>query len=170
MRILVATDGSPSSDYALGQAAALSSAYQAQAMVLCVSQPVDIGWYQPQDSWAPHTLEVPGGQEADEILQGAVRLFQSRGVTPEIRHRRGNPSSQILDLADEWHADLIVVGTHGRNRLDRFFLGSVSHQVITHAKCSVYLARDPARQGHQQPATEERAESDGPHGQVVSKL
>ena len=47
----------------------------------------------------------------------------------------------ILDVAEEWGADLIVVGSHGYRALKRFLLGSVSHSVVSHAKCSVEVVR-----------------------------
>jgi nucleotide-binding universal stress UspA family protein len=49
----------------------------------------------------------------------------------------------ILDTAAKWHADLIVIGSHGRKGLDRFLLGSVSEAVARHAPCSVQIVRVP---------------------------
>ena len=54
---------------------------------------------------------------------------------------KGNPKIAILDEAECWGADLIVVGTHGYNALQRLWLGSVSRAVSSHAKCSVEIAR-----------------------------
>jgi nucleotide-binding universal stress UspA family protein len=53
----------------------------------------------------------------------------------------GDPRSCILDVAKEWGADLIVLGSHGRRGLDRFLLGSVSETVAVHAPCSVRVVR-----------------------------
>jgi nucleotide-binding universal stress UspA family protein len=47
----------------------------------------------------------------------------------------------ILDCATKWKADLIVVGSHGKNGIQRLLLGSVSEYVATHAKCSVEIVR-----------------------------
>ncbi|MFN8657431.1 MAG: universal stress protein [Candidatus Obscuribacterales bacterium] len=49
----------------------------------------------------------------------------------------------IIDTAQDWHADLIVVGSHGRRGLSRFLLGSVSQAVVAHAPCSVAVIRRP---------------------------
>jgi nucleotide-binding universal stress UspA family protein len=54
---------------------------------------------------------------------------------------KGDPKIAILDEAERWGADLIVVGTHGYNALERLWLGSVSRAVASHAKCSVEVAR-----------------------------
>jgi nucleotide-binding universal stress UspA family protein len=56
----------------------------------------------------------------------------------------GNPKVVIIDSAAEWHADLIVVGSHGRKGLGRFFMGSVSEAVARHAPCSVQIVRVPS--------------------------
>jgi nucleotide-binding universal stress UspA family protein len=53
----------------------------------------------------------------------------------------GDPKSKILDLAQEWEADLIVMGSHGRRGLERLFLGSVSLAVLSHALCSVMIVK-----------------------------
>lgn len=53
----------------------------------------------------------------------------------------GTPEEAILDEAEKWDADLIVVGSHGFKGLDRFLLGSVSHDVAIHAPCSVEIVR-----------------------------
>ena len=53
----------------------------------------------------------------------------------------GDPRSVLLDLADSWKADLIVMGSHGRHGLDRLLLGSVSEAVAMHATCSVEVVR-----------------------------
>ena len=51
------------------------------------------------------------------------------------------PAYAILSSAEEWRADLVVMGSHGRRGFDRIVLGSVSETVALHAKCSVELVR-----------------------------
>jgi len=53
----------------------------------------------------------------------------------------GPPRTVILDEAESWDADLIVVGSHGYRAWERFLLGSVSQAVVSHAKCSVEVVR-----------------------------
>ena len=55
----------------------------------------------------------------------------------------GSPKSVILEEADAFGADLIIVGSHGYGMIERFLLGSVSHAVALHAKCSVEIVRSP---------------------------
>ena len=55
----------------------------------------------------------------------------------------GTPAPAVLKEADDWKADLIVVGTHGRSALGRLLMGSVSQRVAAEAHCSVRVARYP---------------------------
>ena len=59
----------------------------------------------------------------------------------------GPPRSAILDEAETWGADLIVLGSHGYRAWERFLLGSVSQAVVSHAKCSVEVVRRPPAEG-----------------------
>jgi len=78
-------------------------------------------------------------REAEEILTGAgLNVLESISVLVE------NPKQVILDEAERWGADLIVVGSHGRRGIDRFLLGSVSEAVAIHARCSVEVIRRPS--------------------------
>lgn len=53
----------------------------------------------------------------------------------------GEPRTVILDLAETWPADLIILGSHGRRGWDRFLMGSVAESVAIHAHCSVEVIR-----------------------------
>ena len=53
----------------------------------------------------------------------------------------GPAKTVILDEAENWKADLIVVGSHGYRAWERFLLGSVSQAIVSHARCSVEVVR-----------------------------
>ena len=74
------------------------------------------------------------------ILQNSPNHFEVAGDIIE-----GHAKQVLLDEAEKWGADLIVVGSHGRRGLDRFLLGSVSQAVALHARCSVEIVRMPKR-------------------------
>lgn len=57
----------------------------------------------------------------------------------EGRVRLGDPPREILEEAEEWPADLLVVGTHGRGGVSRFLIGSVAESVVRHAHCDVLV-------------------------------
>ena len=75
---------------------------------------------------------------ASAVLCNSQNKFEVIGTIVE-----GVPKQIILDEAEAWQADLIVVGSHGRRGLDRFLLGSVSQAVALHASCSVEIVRTP---------------------------
>jgi hypothetical protein len=58
-------------------------------------------------------------------------------ITPCVR--TGDPAGEIVAAGREWEADLIVVGTHGRQGIGRRFLGSVAETVLRHAPCAVLV-------------------------------
>jgi nucleotide-binding universal stress UspA family protein len=56
---------------------------------------------------------------------------------------QGFPKEEILDVANDWPADLIIMGSHGRRGIDRFLMGSVSSAVLAHAPCNTIIIRVP---------------------------
>lgn len=80
--------------------------------------------------------------QAGALVAKAAKALRSAGfedVTTEVE--QGNPKVAILDIATEWKANLIVLGSHGGKGLERFPMGSVSEAVVRHAPCSVLVAR-----------------------------
>jgi len=69
-----------------------------------------------------------------------------RDVADEVKAvgKPGRPASTILEVAKEEGVDLIVMGATRHGALERFLLGSTSHEVAVHAPCSVIILRDPA--------------------------
>ena len=61
----------------------------------------------------------------------------------------GSAKSVILELAESWNADLILLGSHGYSTWERLLLGSVSQTVVSHAKCSVEVVRCKAAQARE---------------------
>jgi len=59
---------------------------------------------------------------------------------------KGSPKWAIIEEANRWNADLIILGAHGDGFLEGFMIGSIGHAVILHAKCSVEIVR--SRPGH----------------------
>jgi nucleotide-binding universal stress UspA family protein len=142
MRILLAIDGSAPSQEAIDEVAGRPWPSATTVRILCVIQP-----YTP-----PTTEVVLAGAMLDEIrarqateADGLTRQARERlaasGLSVETAVREGDARTTIIDLADEWQADLIVVGSHGRTGLKRLFLGSVAQSVVAHAHCSVEVVR-----------------------------
>ena len=79
----------------------------------------------------------------DEVLDASSKQIPPGWSRIERVAEVGAPTSVILDVARKREADLIVVGSRGRNRLAETVLGSVSHRVLAQAPCAVLIARAP---------------------------
>lgn len=86
------------------------------------------------------TQEVIEAQEesGEAFIDRAKRAL---GGKAETFMREGSPAQEIVATANDWHADLIVVGTHGRGGLGRLVLGSVAEHVLREAPCPVLTIR-----------------------------
>jgi nucleotide-binding universal stress UspA family protein len=80
-------------------------------------------------------------KESEALLAKTVELLRSKGFAVSSSAEWGDPKYKIIDVAEEWGADLIVLGSHGRSGLNRFLMGSVSEAVARHAHCSVTIVR-----------------------------
>jgi nucleotide-binding universal stress UspA family protein len=84
-------------------------------------------------------------QQVRDALKSAVEQAVERaGATGEVRVVEGSAASEIVHVAEELGAELVVVGSHGRSGLARLALGSVAERVIRSAGCSVLAVRSPA--------------------------
>ena len=149
MKILVAADGSPCSDAAVEEVARRPWPDGSSIRVLTAFEPVTPP---TPEAWAMPMTYV---EEMDSALREQARSTVTQAldklkpklpktIDTEGRIAPGSPRSVILEEADDWGADLIVVGSHGYRAWERFLLGSVSQSVVSHAKCSVEVVRCPA--------------------------
>jgi nucleotide-binding universal stress UspA family protein len=142
MKILLAVDGSPHSQDAVDEVARRPWPSKSTIRVLSVIQP-----YTPPATefvLVGATLEdIRRHQTTDaERLTGrAADALKATNMSTDTAVREGDPRSAIVDEADEWKADLIVVGSHGRTGVKRWLLGSVAGAIVSHAPCSVEVVR-----------------------------
>ena len=82
--------------------------------------------------------------EAKAFLEQAAEVARAAGVAVETR-LIASEAKQVADMlaeaASEWRADLLVVGSHGKRGLDRFFVGSVAGRLVQKARTSLLLVR-----------------------------
>jgi nucleotide-binding universal stress UspA family protein len=135
--ILHPTDFSEQSRYALALARTLARGCGARLILLHVGAP-----------WAVvgHADLIPvltANQE--ELKEQLRRLTPDADFRVEHRFERGDPASEILRVAQETHADLIVMGTHGRTGMGRLLMGSVAEQVLRQAACPVVMVKTSLR-------------------------
>lgn len=137
--ILHPTDFSQYSEYAFQLACSLARDHGAKLIVLHVVPPPQMVVYEgmPISQPAP-TLYREGAEE---------RLKQIKPADPEVkieyRLEEGPPAPEILRVAKETKADLIVMGTHGWTGLARLLMGSIAEQVVRKAPCPVLTLKAP---------------------------
>ena len=148
-KILFPTDFSTAAEAGRAEAESLARDRQATLIVLHVQEPV-MGLAGPLDY---ATLEQTS-EMLKKMLHDATPVDKTIRVEPRLT--MGEPATEIVRVANEENVDLIVMGTHGRTGLSRFFMGSVAEQVIRHATCPVltYRARKRGPRGPKQTACE----------------
>src|SRR5262249_22199321 len=120
-----------------GLACALARDYRARLILLHVADVPMVAYGEGVVPPNPEELRA----EAQEQLDGL--LVPDANVRAERRLEQGEPVGEILRVAQEVHADLIVMGTHGRTGLGRLLMGSVAEQVARQASCPVLTVRTP---------------------------
>lgn len=158
MKVLLAVDGSPCSEAAVNEVASRPWPTGSQVKIVTAYElpppaPTPYAWAVPVEYF--DEMEKAAQTGAHAVLDAAAdklaaSLNQSVQVTKEILS--GSPRSAIIEEADRWEADLIVMGSHGYDVLHRFLLGSVSQAVVSHAKCSVEVVRDRETAPHEMAA------------------
>jgi nucleotide-binding universal stress UspA family protein len=80
-------------------------------------------------------------QQGKELLARAEPVVAAGGFRTTTALEEGDARFVIVDRAEHWHADAIVMGSHGRKGLGRLLLGSVAEHVARHAHCTVMIVR-----------------------------
>jgi nucleotide-binding universal stress UspA family protein len=146
MKILLATDGSDYSKAAVNSVAERSWPKDSEVRIVSAMEipyaPTTEAWVLP--SGYNTELERVAREQAEAAVKDAVERIESgkaSGLEIITKIISGSAREVILDEAESWDADLIVLGSHGYSGWQRFLLGSVSHAVATHAHCSVEIVR-----------------------------
>lgn len=157
MKLLIAYDGSACAEAALDDLTHAGLPPTGEALVVSVAEV----WLPPPP---PSALEIGEGvitekrpialerkymaasqvvREAEARASKAASRFKSLFPDWTVQHEAvwGSPNWEIFSKAEDWQADLIVVGSHGRTALGRLILGSISQWLLTEARCSVRIAR-----------------------------
>jgi len=146
MKVLLAVDGSDYSLTAVDSVARRPWPKDTEVRVITAMEPL---FLPTTDTWAlPDSyyqeLEASAREKAKSAISTAIARIEASDVakvkvSSEIRE--GQPADVIIGAAEEWGADLIILGSHGYKGWQRLLLGSVSHAVATHAPCSVEIVR-----------------------------
>ena len=136
-RILVPTDFSESARHALLYGISFAREYEGELLLLHVVENLTVGY-------ASDLFPVPMAEVFDEISGYAKAELAKLGA--EVKQKgiavrelvvQGKPSAEIVRVAREETADMIVLGTHGKGMLDKALFGSTAERVIRRAPCPV---------------------------------
>ena len=139
-RILFATDGSDASNKAIDRFASWSWPAEATARVIIAHQVITAFGVEIVQVDEPY--RTAERLKAEAILQSAVqRLGKAFAHVESAICDTTQIANAIVEEAEKWHADLIVIGNRGLSRWERFLLGSTSLGVLHHSPCSVWVEK-----------------------------
>ena len=146
-KILVASDGSEEATLAARTAADIAANTESEVHVVHVrGMPVYIDPGSEVPRVAPGAAEETVRREAQGVLDTqAEQLEAASGKVTQTHIRLGRPVEEIIILADDIDAELVVMGSRGLGRVRRLLLGSVSDGVVRHAHCPVMVVRQEKR-------------------------
>lgn len=142
-RIVVAIDGSPTARIALRTAIKLAADQQAALRIVLV---IDVVTGTIESPYDLADYENSVRRAGDRVLQQAAVAagkagIEAKTVRLEVRSIGDRVADEIARNAKGWHADLIVIGTHGRRGLSHLFIGSVAESLVRIAQVPVLLVR-----------------------------
>lgn len=152
MRILLAVDGSSYGDAAVEEVATRPWPAGSEVRIVSAVEPLYVPaaepWAMPLNYYSE--AESAARDRARSAIEGAQSKLRGRGaaslgITTAVL--AGSAKKVILEEAERWKADLIMVGSRGHGAWERLLLGSVSNAVALHANCSVEIVRERARFG-----------------------
>jgi nucleotide-binding universal stress UspA family protein len=144
IRLLIGVDSSEDSNAAVEAVCSRNWPKRTEVGLLAVVDTVMQLTSNPSEPSAMKWIEVAdesNWNQVREIFEPAAQRIRSAGLHAEVLIRRGNPADEILEEANTWGADCILVGAKGTRGIDRLLLGSVSSTVSSRAHCSVEVVR-----------------------------
>lgn len=143
MKIILAVDGSLSSNLAAAEVARRPWPMDTVVQVVTVEAPLESPFLRGSSPTIFDEIVQQQRAEATDRLNQAVSSLQhlAPGLRIHAKLLEGSPKDAIIEEATRWGADLIVVGSHGHGPIRRFFLGSVSLFIAHNAPCSVLIVR-----------------------------
>lgn len=138
--ILCAVDFSEQSPRVAGYAKTLAACTGAKLLCVYVAPSLSqyVGFHVPPSSIESFVGEIVAG--ADSTM-AAFMEANFAGLNASGKVLVGYPAEEILNLAEEESADLIIMGTHGREGIDRILFGSVAEKIVKSSKCPVLTVR-----------------------------
>ena len=138
-KILIAVDNSTCSEKAAKIGYETASKFGAEVALLNIIEPAP-ATVNPDFTLAPVFMEMyDNSQENSHMLLKEISNKYGNGIPTTYLTSLDTASHGIVQQAEEWGADLIVVGTHGRGGLYHFLIGSVAEHVARKSACPVLI-------------------------------
>lgn len=134
--ILVATDGSESAMLAIEEGFRLAKRCAAKLVMLAVAE---VNQESEYEAFAPTLLDTIQAGHAKHLATLKDRAEREKIQCETKVLVAGEPYVAIVEEAENQHADMIIMGSHGRTGLKRLLMGSVTSRVIGHAPCKVLV-------------------------------
>jgi nucleotide-binding universal stress UspA family protein len=148
MRVLLAIDDSQSSEAAAHMVMDQAQPGKTEVRVLNVLRPPtllvarEMVGYDPSlgNTWEMQT------ESARNLVENVATNLRAKGVTTTSSVEMGEPRAKILEVAQAWDADLIVLGSDQRTRLAGYLSGGIPESIARRASCSVEIVRAPQKE------------------------
>jgi nucleotide-binding universal stress UspA family protein len=142
--IVVGTDGSETAGVAVDQATALAELSGATLHIVHGHQPLPVGRGAAAASSGRTGVGIDSANagiasDSRSICEQAAAKAKSVGVAVETHARPGDPATELVKVAEEVGADLLVIGNRGMSGARRFISGSVPNKVSHHCPCSLLI-------------------------------
>lgn len=145
MKILLAIDGSKSSECVVNELKNITLSKDSEIIILSavekmmpiVGEPFGGAVFEYEAQIEKQSLEAA----KDIVKEAKERIEKDFGCYVKTEVVIGSPKYSIIEKSKEWQTDLIIVGSHGYRLWERVLLGSVSTFVAQHAECSVLISR-----------------------------
>lgn len=142
-RLLVPVDGSKASLAAIEKASAIAKAFQSEVALICVIDVYAYSGIGTDLAYGQAEYISAATEEAHVSVRRAQEVFEACGITTHASVVEGpTVAKSILQKAQSFEADLIVMGSHGRKGLEKLVLGSVASQVLADTHLPVLIVRE----------------------------
>lgn len=146
-RIVVAVDGSRESDAAARMAAELSEPAGSELYVVHAGPTAHLPYQYPYLAENVESYYEEAKEEARKFLEGQAGKIRAQTNAPvHTSLRIGSPEKEIVELADEFDAGLVILGSRGLGSIRRAMMGGVSDSVVRHSHCPVLVVRQNPEQ------------------------
>ncbi|MDX9713997.1 MAG: universal stress protein [Dissulfurispiraceae bacterium] len=137
-KIMVAHDGSKSSDKALKKGVELAIKFNSSLTVISVVPELYLTELSEADR---RKIADSLSEETAQAMEKIRKSLSGKAIEVKTVIRQGDPAEKILETAQKMKVDLIITGSHGRHGAKKFLLGSISSKIVDYSRCPVLVVK-----------------------------